>query len=320
MTKPATPNNSIETDAMPAWPLARAPLIANVRPLHCEATTGRHRVFLSADRNYMELAILEMAKCNESPGTIRVGCIVALKGEIIASGYKGQDGKNIHAEHAALASLRERSISAVGATIYSTLEPCVGTNAECSERIVNSGIAEVVLGSFDFNPTIRGKGYAYLKSKGVKLRGFDDDLRQRVDELNKNFVANFQRSTGPRNHCSFPYKENQNKSRLDLVFADIDNRSISIRCSSRDDNSVYLYADAPAVVARTHDVSDFSELHESVLSLFDFDYGAEVESNEIAVFKSPDGFALVKVSKIDRNVPVVHVRFEIRAFPGNSST
>ena len=45
-------------------------------------------MFLSADRNYMELAILEMAKCNESPGRIRVGCIVVLKGEIIASGYK----------------------------------------------------------------------------------------------------------------------------------------------------------------------------------------------------------------------------------------
>ena len=85
-----------------------------------------------------------------------------------------------------------------------------------------------------------------------------------------------------------------------------------MRCSSRDETSVYLYADAPAEVARTGEFGKFASLHNSLLPLFDFDYSAEVTADEIAVFRRSDGFALVKISNIDRNNPEVRVVFEIR--------
>ena len=289
-----------------------APDITLGRTIPASFLLGRNCLFLSTDRHYMELAIFEMKKCRDSPHKIKVGCVVVLNDQVIAYGYKGQDSKHIHAERAAFDALEASSTSAVGATIYSTIEPCLGTNARCSELIVENGIKEVVIGSFDINPKIRGQGYKYLTSQGVAVRGFDSDLHREVNELNHRFMDNFQRSTGPKNHCKFPYRENQNKRRLELIFSESDNRSISMRCGSLDETSVYLYADAPAEVARTSEFGKFASLHDSLLALYDFDYSAEVAANEIAVFRSSAGYALVKISNIDRDNPEVRVEFEIR--------
>jgi len=277
-------------------------------------------MFISSDRKFMEAAIEEMKKCHNIPHKPKVGAIIVINDEIVATGYKGQTDKNSHAEIVAIQNAISKcdGISIKGATLYSTMEPCFETNAKCSETIVENGFSEVVFGSFDINPKIKQRGYNYLKSKGVKLRGFDQDLNQLIDQINEEFINNFQRSVGPQNQCHFPYKQNQNESTLELIFSSSDSRSIKIKCSSRDDNSVYLYTIQPALIARSNEYCDFEKLDNSLLHFYDFDHHAEISENEIAVLKSSDGFILVKISKINRDNPVVHVKFEIRNFPINS--
>ena len=141
-------------------------------------------------------AIEEMQKCPEHPHKPKVGCIIVRDNATIATGYKGMTKDGSHAEREALDFLEEHSISAAGGTIYTTMEPCIQTNAQCSEKIYEHGINEVVFGSFDVNPKIRGRGYSYLKSKGIAQRGFDEDLHREIDEINSQFMDNFQRSTG----------------------------------------------------------------------------------------------------------------------------
>ena len=87
------------------------------------------------DRDYMYRAI-ELAKqgvgwTNPNP---MVGAVIVKDGRIIGEGYHRRCGE-LHAERNAIASLKE---SAVGASIYVTLEPCchyeIG-RASCRERV-----------------------------------------------------------------------------------------------------------------------------------------------------------------------------------------
>ena len=59
---------------------------------------------------------------------------------------------------------------AKGATAYVTLEPCshYGKTPPCALRIIEAGIAKVVIGSTDPNPLVAGKGIELLKEAGIE--------------------------------------------------------------------------------------------------------------------------------------------------------
>lgn len=120
------------------------------------------------DEYYMRVAI---AHARRGLGLVApnpsVGCVL-VKGGNILSAARTHDGGRPHAEAAALDLAGEQ---AKGATAYVTLEPCAfhGRGGPCSEALVNSGVARVVIGCVDPNPKINGQGIEKLKAAGIEV-------------------------------------------------------------------------------------------------------------------------------------------------------
>ena len=136
------------------------------------------------DSEYMRLA-LQLAqkgagRVNPNP---MVGAVIVKDGVIIGQGYHQQYG-GLHAERNALAAC---TAPPQGATLYVTLEPCChyGKTPPCTEAILESGIARVVIGSDDPNPLVAGKGIEILRSHGVQVS--THVLQAECDKLNKVF-------------------------------------------------------------------------------------------------------------------------------------
>lgn len=133
---------------------------------------------------YMNRAI-ELAKKGEgyvNPNPM-VGAVIVKGDEIIGEGYHMKYG-GLHAERNALANCTK---SPKGATIYVTLEPCChyGKTPPCTEAIIESGISKVVIGSFDPNPLVSGKGAKILREHGIEV--YEGFLRDKCDDINKIF-------------------------------------------------------------------------------------------------------------------------------------
>ncbi len=99
-----------------------------------------------------------------------VGCVIVKDDRIIGEGYTQPFG-GPHAEPTALASCTE---SPRGATAYVTLEPCCHTNKKtppCAPRLIEAGIARVVIGCLDPNEDVDGKGVAMLRAAGIEVAG-----------------------------------------------------------------------------------------------------------------------------------------------------
>jgi diaminohydroxyphosphoribosylaminopyrimidine deaminase/5-amino-6-(5-phosphoribosylamino)uracil reductase len=68
-------------------------------------------------------------------------------------------------------SLTEAGPLARGATLYCTLEPCCheGRTGPCVTRIVDARVKRVVAAIEDPNPLVRGRGFAFLRERGVDV-------------------------------------------------------------------------------------------------------------------------------------------------------
>jgi diaminohydroxyphosphoribosylaminopyrimidine deaminase/5-amino-6-(5-phosphoribosylamino)uracil reductase len=112
-----------------------------------------------------------------------VGAVVVQGGKIVGRGFHRRAG----GPHAEIVALRQAGPRARGATLYVTLEPCchVGRTGPCVDRVLESGVARVVVGSLDPNPRVRAKGVARLRRRGVAV---ECGLREReCRELNADF-------------------------------------------------------------------------------------------------------------------------------------
>jgi diaminohydroxyphosphoribosylaminopyrimidine deaminase/5-amino-6-(5-phosphoribosylamino)uracil reductase len=138
------------------------------------------------DIKFMNLAVREAyrAKGKTLPNPA-VGAVVVKDGRVISTGYHKRAGLP-HAEAVALERAGDR---ARGARIYVTLEPCnhYGRTPPCTEKIIRSGIKEVVIGVRDPNPKASG-GVERLKGAGIKVKlGV---LKKRCLELIDDFTVN----------------------------------------------------------------------------------------------------------------------------------
>jgi diaminohydroxyphosphoribosylaminopyrimidine deaminase / 5-amino-6-(5-phosphoribosylamino)uracil reductase len=108
-----------------------------------------------------------------------VGAVVEAGGEIVGEGATEAAGR--HAEVVALDAAGER---ARGATMYVTLEPCAhwGTTPPCADRIVEAGVARVVIGARDPNPEAAG-GVERLQAAGVDVEVTDAFEARRLHEV-----------------------------------------------------------------------------------------------------------------------------------------
>ncbi|WP_026507893.1 bifunctional diaminohydroxyphosphoribosylaminopyrimidine deaminase/5-amino-6-(5-phosphoribosylamino)uracil reductase RibD [Butyrivibrio sp. MC2013] len=123
------------------------------------------------DIDYMRRA-LELAKMGEgfvSPNPM-VGAVIVRDGMIIGEGYHECYG-GLHAERNALKDCREKGYDPEGATMYVSLEPCChyGKTPPCTESIIESRIARVVIACLDVNPLVAGKGAEILRKNGIEV-------------------------------------------------------------------------------------------------------------------------------------------------------
>jgi diaminohydroxyphosphoribosylaminopyrimidine deaminase / 5-amino-6-(5-phosphoribosylamino)uracil reductase len=121
------------------------------------------------DESYIKLAI-EIAKNGMgyvSPNPL-VGCVIIKNERIIGAGFHEKYGGK-HAEINAIESAIE---SVEGSTMYINLEPCShqGLTPPCADKIIETKIKRVVVGTLDMNPLVSGRGIKKLKSAGVEVK------------------------------------------------------------------------------------------------------------------------------------------------------
>jgi diaminohydroxyphosphoribosylaminopyrimidine deaminase/5-amino-6-(5-phosphoribosylamino)uracil reductase len=127
----------------------------------------------SEDERFMHEALAEGAKGlgTTSPNP-PVGAVVVRDGEVIGRGWHERVGEP-HAERHALGDAERNHGPAAtrGATLYVTLEPCSthGRTPPCTEAILASGIARVVVSATDPNPAHAGAGLDLLREAGVEV-------------------------------------------------------------------------------------------------------------------------------------------------------
>lgn len=120
------------------------------------------------DEYYMRLA-LQMAEAAVGQTSINpnVGCVVVKEGRLVGLGAHLERG-SAHAEVHALNMAGEH---ARGATVYVTLEPCShqGRTPPCANRLIEEGVARVVIATTDPNPQVAGRGIARLQEHGIAV-------------------------------------------------------------------------------------------------------------------------------------------------------
>lgn len=136
-------------------------------------------VFSNTD--LMKIAVEQHLKCSEYP---KVGVVVAKEGRVLSTGYRGEKPK-MHAERVALEKLSEAD--RIGATVFTTLEPCVNLQANqatrsCADLIIDSQVREVFIGVLDPNGTIYSQGFKKLLDNGISVKFFTKRLRDAVEQ------------------------------------------------------------------------------------------------------------------------------------------
>ncbi len=132
---------------------------------------------------FMNLAIQEALKAKgmTSPNPL-VGALVVKNNHIIAKGFHKKAGL----AHAEITALDQAGKKAEGATLYVTLEPCThfGRTPPCVNRIIRSGVKEVIVGMIDPNPVNNGKGLQILRKHNIKVEvGFLEEKLKKINEV-----------------------------------------------------------------------------------------------------------------------------------------
>jgi len=123
----------------------------------------------TADEIWMlqALDLAEQGRGLTSPNPMVGAIVVGGGGAVAGAGFHERAGGD-HAEVRALAAAGE---AARGATLYCTLEPCShrGRTPPCVDRIVEAGVARVVVALRDPNPRVDGRGVAHLRRAGIRV-------------------------------------------------------------------------------------------------------------------------------------------------------
>lgn len=136
----------------------------------------------------MALELARKGKGRTSPNPM-VGAVIVRGKRVVASGWHKRCGT----DHAEIVALKEAGRRARGAKMYVTLEPCFhfGRTPPCVDRIIHSGIREVIIAMVDPNPLTRGKSIVKLRRAGIKVKS--GILRSDAEELNEVFIKYMRR-------------------------------------------------------------------------------------------------------------------------------
>ena len=137
--------------------------------------TRNHEYFMD-----LALKLALKGKGRTSPNPM-VGALVVKDGRIVGRGYHEKAGL----AHAEVIALDDAGQKAKGANLYVTLEPCThfGRTPPCVDKIIKSGIKNVIVGMVDPNPVNNGKGIKILKAHKIKVEtGFLEDKLKKINE------------------------------------------------------------------------------------------------------------------------------------------
>lgn len=129
-------------------------------------------------RQAIELA--ERGRGNVEPNPM-VGCVMVRDGQCIAEGFHHRFG-GPHAEREAIAAAQGKSLA--GATAFVSLEPCChhGKTPPCTDALIESGVARVVVAIEDPFAQVAGRGINRLRNAGIQV---DIGLeREAAEQLN----------------------------------------------------------------------------------------------------------------------------------------
>jgi diaminohydroxyphosphoribosylaminopyrimidine deaminase/5-amino-6-(5-phosphoribosylamino)uracil reductase len=86
-------------------------------------------------------------------------------------------------------SHQSSAISFKDCTLFVNLEPCshYGKTPPCAKMIIEKGVGRVVVGMFDPNPIVAGKGIQMLREAGIEV--VVGVLEDECKELNKRFIC-----------------------------------------------------------------------------------------------------------------------------------
>ncbi len=120
----------------------------------------------SEDEKWMDVALTHGRGGRPSPNP-HVGAVVVAGGQLAGAAHHERAGT----EHAEVLAMRAAGEKAAGATLYVTLEPCNhhGRTPPCTDAILASKVARVVIGCRDPNPHVEGKGVEKLRAAGVEV-------------------------------------------------------------------------------------------------------------------------------------------------------
>jgi len=138
-------------------------------------------------RRAIALALPRMGSTWPNP---TVGCVVARDTVVVADAVTGPGGPGsssgrLHAEEQALAAA---TANARGASAYITLEPCAQRSSgrpSCSERLIQAGIARVVVACRDPSPNAAGRGLERLRAAGLAVEA--DVLADEAERLYRGY-------------------------------------------------------------------------------------------------------------------------------------
>jgi diaminohydroxyphosphoribosylaminopyrimidine deaminase/5-amino-6-(5-phosphoribosylamino)uracil reductase len=133
-----------------------------------QAALARSEALGAVDETYMRRALdLAWRAAGRTAPNPMVGAVVVCDGAIVGEGYHARCG-DAHGEVVALDAAGE---SARGATLYVTLEPCShhGRTPPCVDRILESGVARVVVTTIDPDRRVDGRGVDVLRGAGVRV-------------------------------------------------------------------------------------------------------------------------------------------------------
>jgi len=120
------------------------------------------------DQQAMQIAITaaDRARLISRPNPWVGAVIVTQSGEI----FEGSTSR-VGGPHAEISAIRAAEKLTVGATIYTTLEPCdhTGRTGPCTQAIIDSGIKRVVVGIVDPDEKVSGRGISRLREAGVTV-------------------------------------------------------------------------------------------------------------------------------------------------------
>ncbi len=142
---------------------------------------------MTEDEKFMAVAV-ELARRGWPAPNPRVGCVVVQGGKVVGEGYHDHAG----GPHAEVVALDQAGPLARGGAAYVTLEPCAhqGRTPPCTDALVRTGIARVVVAVTDPNPRAAG-GCDILRRAGIEVQ--TGVLSQEAEKVNEQFLTAMRR-------------------------------------------------------------------------------------------------------------------------------